>query len=418
MRQAMSTNAASPSRVPQSVALPTHVGLAWELTTVTGWGVYGTHVLRHLALKGAPAPVLLKQPARFAPDPLDAALFAPYLAQQQKLLEMVSRTGRVVPAQLEFPILKTLMPGFVSVTAGRVFFGKPDIGVIFFENTHIKPAEVAESRRYARIVAGSSWNRDVMVSSGVSHVDLVLQGVDPVLFHPMPKRVFRSGTFTLFSGGKLESRKGQDLVLAAFRRFHARHPDSVLITAWQNAWPKLAEDIASRGHVTGVPTTKADGTLDIESWAHSNGLPRGSVIDLGWVAHKDMPHVLAACDAAVFPSRNESGTNLPAMECMAMGLPVVVSANTGHLDLIGADDTQPRVFALGRQMPVSSPRPGWGTEGWGESSVDELDAVLEVLYTDRAEAETRGNRAAQFMKTLSWSNQVEALVQVVARAAG
>lgn len=408
----------SPSARPtHAPPMPSHVGLAWELTTVTGWGVYGTHVLRHLAVRGAPAPILLKQPARFTPDPLDAALFAPYLAQQQKLLAMVSRGGKITPADLGFPVLKTLLPGFRPVTAGRVFFGKPDIGVIFFENTRIDRAAVAESKKYARIVAGSTWNRDVMVGQGVNHVELVLQGIDPVLFHPMPRRPFRPGTFTLFSGGKLEARKGQDLVLAAFKRFHARHPDSVLITAWQNAWPELAADIAHRGHVQGVPEQRPDGTLAIEAWAVANGLPQGSVLDMGWVAHKDMPRILAACDAAVFPSRNESGTNLPAMECMAMGLPVVVSANTGHLDLIGPDGTPPRVFPLRHQRPVAPTKPGWGTDGWGESSVDELDAVLEVLYTDRQATRERGDNAAAFMQTLTWEHQVDALAEVVAQAA-
>ena len=200
---------------------------------------------------GRPAPVLLKQPARFTPDPLDAAVFAPFVAQQRKLFAMVSQGGQITPATLDFPVLKSLFPGFKTITAGQVFFGKPDIGVIFFENTRITPDEVAASRRYARIVAGSSWNRDVLQARGVEGVELVLQGIDPVLFHPMPRRPFRPGAFTIFSGGKLEARKGQDIVLAAFRRFHARHPDSVLVTAWQNAWPEKIRDIGQSGLVRG-----------------------------------------------------------------------------------------------------------------------------------------------------------------------
>jgi len=398
-----------------SVSTPSHLGLAWELTSVTGWGVYGTHVLRHLALMERPVPVLLKQPARFSPDPLDAAMFAPYLRQQQALLARVTRNGQVVPASLDFPVLKTLLPGFRTVTAGRVFFGKPDLGVIFFENTRITAAEREAAKAYARIVAGSTWNLEVMRGNGVQHVDLVLQGVDPVLFHPMPRRPIQRGRFAVFSGGKLEARKGQDIVLAAFRRFHARHPDSVLITAWQNAWPGLAADIAHRGLVRGVPEQRADGTLAIEKWAVANGLPPGSVLDMGWVSHKDMPRILAACDCGVFASRNESGTNLPAMECMAMGMPVIVSDNTGHKDLIAADEAEQRVFALRQQRAVASPKAGWGTDGWGESSVDELDALLEVLYTDTELARTRGQRAAAFMQTLSWHHQVNKLVQVVSR---
>jgi glycosyltransferase involved in cell wall biosynthesis len=47
-----------------------------------------------------------------------------------------------------------------------------------------------------------------------------------------------------------------------------------------------------------------------------------------------MPSVLQEMNVAVFPNRAEGGTNLVAMECMACGLPVILSGNTGHLDLI------------------------------------------------------------------------------------
>lgn len=390
------------------------VGLAWELTSVTGWGVYGTHVLKHMALSERVRPLLLKQPARFHPDVLDDVLFAPYLSEQAQVFAQV-KAGGGGPAQLPVPVLKTLLPGFEPMTAGKVFYGKPDVGVIFFENTHITPKQRAASRRFARIIAGSSWNRDVLVANGVHHVDLVLQGIDPVHFHPMPRRDFARGRFVVFSGGKLEARKGQDLVLAAFRRFHARHPDSILVTAWQNAWPQMAGDIVHRGLVRGVPAQRPDGTLDIAAWAVDNGLPPGAVVDVGFVPHRDVPRVLAACDCGVFPSRNESGTNLPAMECMAMGLPVIVSDNTGHRDLIGPSDQPERVVALREQRAVSSPKAGWGTDGWGESSVAELEAALERLYTDRAAARAIGERAAAFMGTLSWEQQVGRLVDVVAR---
>ena len=47
-----------------------------------------------------------------------------------------------------------------------------------------------------------------------------------------------------------------------------------------------------------------------------------------------MPDVLRRADVALFPNRCEGGTNLVAMEAAAVGVPVVLSANTGHLDVI------------------------------------------------------------------------------------
>jgi hypothetical protein len=44
-----------------------------------------------------------------------------------------------------------------------------------------------------------------------------------------------------------------------------------------------------------------------------------------------MPQILREIDVAVVPNRFEGGTNLVAMECMACGMPVILSANTGYL---------------------------------------------------------------------------------------
>jgi hypothetical protein len=61
------------------------------------------------------------------------------------------------------------------------------------------------------------------------------------------------GKFVVFSGGKLEMRKGQDIVIAAFEKFAAKHKDAILVTAWHNQWPKLTKTIASMGVVQGIP---------------------------------------------------------------------------------------------------------------------------------------------------------------------
>ena len=44
--------------------------------------------------------------------------------------------------------------------------------------------------------------------------------------------------------------------------------------------------------------------------------------------------LLKQADLAVFPNRCEGGTNLVAMEAIACGVPTVLSANSGHLDLL------------------------------------------------------------------------------------
>ena len=95
---------------------------------------------------------------------------------------------------------------------------------------------------------------------------------------------------------------------------------------------------------------------------------------------------------------------------MACGLPVILSANTGHLDLIEDD----RCYSLRVQSPVPPPKPGIGNEGWGASDPEELVEKLEQIYTDRKEAESRARKGAAFIQGLSWENQVGKLLDVLA----
>jgi glycosyltransferase involved in cell wall biosynthesis len=98
----------------------------------------------------------------------------------------------------------------------------------------------------ALIIAGSTWNERILRAHGIVATTTVLQGVDASLFHPAPRSGAIPHRFVVFSGGKLEFRKGQDLVLAAFRAFRQRHPEALLLTAWSSPWSELTEGAGCR----------------------------------------------------------------------------------------------------------------------------------------------------------------------------
>jgi glycosyltransferase involved in cell wall biosynthesis len=385
------------------------LGLTWELSSITGWGVYGTNVALEILKRGHPRPVLLKKPSKLSLTMDRAQLMGPLLRQQQELHRAMVAGGKPKAMQMDFPVFQTVLPQFKPMVAGRYFHGSPDLAIIFFENTHISDEGLTRSKRYARTIAGSTWNHDLLESAGVHGVRTVLQGVDTEIFRPRTEPLGERNRFVIFSGGKLEHRKGQDIVLSAFKIFNQRHPDSVLMTCWQNPWPDKVADIGSSGLVFGPPAHR-DGLFDISLWAVHHGLPEGSVVDMGFLPNHQMPGLLSQCDCAVFASRYESGTNLCAMEAMACGLPVVLSANTGHLDLIEDD----RCYPMRRQAPVPSPSVSVGNEGWGASDPEELVEHLEQIYTDRATAQARGHKGADFIQGMSWSHQVDQLLDIIA----
>ena len=130
----------------------------------------------------------------------------------------------------------------------------------------------------------------VLDGAGIPSVPLH-QGVDTTLFHPGPPRRPFGDRFVVFSGGKLAFRKGQDLVVAAFRRFHRRHPDALLVTCWQNSWPDLAGLIVA-GRAAHAPEPRSDHGIDVEGWMARMGLAEGSYMDVDFVSNERMPAIL------------------------------------------------------------------------------------------------------------------------------
>jgi glycosyltransferase involved in cell wall biosynthesis len=92
------------------------------------------------------------------------------------------------------------------------------------------------------------------------------------------------------------------------------------------------------------------------------------------------------------------------METMASGIPCILSANTGHLDIIGDGNC----YVLGRQTDVAKEIEPSGV--WRESDVDEIVETLEMAYSDREDAKKRADAGVAFMRNLSWKNQTEALI--------
>ena len=115
--------------------------------------------------------------------------------------------------------------------------------------------------------------------------------------------------------------------------------------------------------------------------------------------------MLRSIDLALFPDRCIANPNRLAMSALACGVPTILSANTGHLDLIQHN----LGYALQFQRSVT-PRDPIGTEGWGESDGEEILETLERIYTDRQEAQQRGAIAADFLQSWTWERQVAQLL--------
>ena len=377
----------------------------WGMSSFIGWGVYGLNLALHWARD--PELRLLcsteVNPRRIQLDPARRALVDRVLRDSAGLLERLrAASGHAV--KIDATVLTALGNGFATVLSAHntQIRGSANIGVGFLEDTRIETPARERAKQYDLLVAGSHWGRDMLAAKGIAPVVTVAQGIDPTLFHPAPSAGRFRDRFTVFSGGKLEFRKAQDLVLLGFRAFAERHPDALLIAAWHAPWSSAARDPFAGDRVAPLPLGR-EGRPDIAAWVAANGIKAQNFLDLAaiWAFYRE-------ADLALFPNRCEAGTNLVAMEAMACGVPAILAANTGQLDLIEGENCYP----LGRQAPVA-PRPEIGTEGWGESDVEEILDCLERAYADRADAARRGRRGAERLAGFGWAEQTAALKRTI-----
>lgn len=388
------------------------IGFAWPLSTQTGWGQVGFNMVLQMLRQGEVQPVLLEPPEDLAIHGLHLWTLLPLELDRRTRTAGVNGSG----ADWPFAVMHPLGNHFGGTGSRLRHRGRVNIGRMVFEDTALTPEDLKEVGAYDVFLTPSRWNADLLTAAGVKDVRMVHEGIDSSSFFPAPRQGLCPGRFIIFSGGKLEFRKGQDILIAAFKIFHARHPDSLLVINWQNFWPQLAASMNAQGHVTSVPGLDANGRLALSDWLTAEGLPGDSFVDMGMVPHHLLAQVMREAHVAVFPNRAEGATNLVALECMAVGVPVILSANTGHLDLMeGVGET---CLPLQHQAPVAQ-APGMdGTDGWGESSVEEIVEALERVYTDAAFRKRIAAGGAALAQARDWGTQTAAVLSELADQIG
>jgi glycosyltransferase involved in cell wall biosynthesis len=226
---------------------------------------------------------------------------------------------------------------------------------------------------------------------------------------PGPSTGLWRDRFIVFSGGKFEFRKAQDVVAVAFKRFHEKHPDSLLLTCWQTLLPQDPEPFRMAGHCQAMPQVDSSKGILTTPWLLELGLPQGSFLELPYTPNMLMPSLLRECSAAIFPNRCEGGTNLVAMEAMACGVPTVVANNTGQNDLVELLDFP----AFGSYQKVKAPPTHASVEDWGETDPDDVVEALENIYTNYKDSKASALKCAEKIKTWDWGLQNEKLLQIV-----
>jgi glycosyltransferase involved in cell wall biosynthesis len=370
-----------------------------------GWGVCGKYIVKELSRLVEVR--LLTEALEFQniQDEFDFRLLKSVMLADDEARDIRNGTIQHVPHPLLQNIVdKTLRPAIPGL------YGTRTVGYTFFEENILAPEFIENGRRcYDLVVAGSRWCEEVLRQHGLTNVSTIIQGVDPTIFNAThAQKEYMQDKFVIFSGGKFELRKGQDLVLKAFKVLRDRHPDVVLINSWYNHWAASMQTMCASPHIRFTPQNGEYHAL-IQRTLVDNGIDPAGVITLPPYPNIMMTRIYRNTDVGLFPNRCEGGTNLVMMEYMACGKPVVASYNTGHKDVL----TQANSIMLEDMRQLNISANGQTIAVWEEPLFDEVVERLEWAYHHRDDLRRIGGRAAQDMAALTWSRTARQFLEAL-----
>jgi glycosyltransferase involved in cell wall biosynthesis len=370
-----------------------------------GWGVCGKYLVKELSNFSEVKLITEGLSFENVNDELDYRLISSKLLPDREIHAIKNRTaGHISHPVLQGITGKTMVPFSCHIK------GSKNVGYTFFEDTVFNPSYIKNGKTYYDIiVTGSTWCENVLRSYGLENVKTIIQGIDPTIFNPYfsEKEYFRD-SFVIFSGGKFEFRKGQDIVLRAFRYLQNKYKDVLLINSWFNLWPFSFHTMKASPHIRFSPGSDDYLTM-MNKLYHNNGIDVKKVITLPLYPNTIMARMYKNSDIGLFPNRCEGGTNLVLMEYMACGKPVIASYNSGHKDIL-TDKNSLRIETM-KSITISDKNGPIAV--WDEPSLDETIEKLEWAYLNRDTLKEFGNQAGKDLSSLTWGRTAQSFYETL-----
>lgn len=258
------------------------------------------------------------------------------------------------------------------------------------------------------IVTPTEWSRERLLEVGFEpeKVHVVSHGVDPQAFHPPSPQEramsrqncgIRDGEFVFLNVGAAMWNKGVDSILIAFARLkRAGRPVRLVL----------------KDHRT-LYTVSVDWMLQHVMQTHP-GLIDGSVLAAIQTVpvnldRQGMRLLYGLADCYLSPYRAE-GFNLPVLEAVACGLPVIVTEGGACDDFVGPG-LGLRVRSRMAELP---PQEGELPQRYREPEIDALVEAMDAMLQGRGVAVADYTVArADCLARMTWTRAADRLLQVI-----
>ncbi len=372
-----------------------------------GWGVCGKYLVKELSELADVKLIANSVNYDSLGDELEYRFLSTKVINPEQYHRILNTPSLVLKGPLIQSIVgNTLRPLMMNIR------GAFNLGYTFFEDNILNSDIIEDGKRFFDyIITGSTWNERVLRDYGIDKVATIIQGIDPVIFNPLyPDKEYLKEYFVVFSGGKFELRKGQDIVIKAYKYLQDKYKDVMLINTWFNYWPQSMNTMAGSPHIVFTPSQDAS-TEVINKILAANGIDLKRVITLPAMPNQMMARLYKNTDIGLFPNRCEGGTNLVLMEYMACGKPVIASYNTGHQDIL----TEGNSIMLKQMSPMTISKDNRVIAQWNEPSLEEVISALQWAYLNRHSLRRIAQQAGRDMSKKTWKCSAERFYEVLTR---
>jgi len=309
-------------------------------------------------------------------------------------------------------ILRVASP-FPPVTADKVrqiTFMITELGVSDKSFVGGQPDLPSFTRDGHFVITSTNWSRDRLVDFGLdaAHTHVVPLGVRMATFHPLSPQErelnranlgIRPDEFVFLNLGVATWNKGLDLTLLAFARARQKHGHLRLIIKDQRELYGISVDPVLKDVSSRHPGLFTEATLAAIMVVPGNLQP------------SELRLLYGVADCYVSPYRGE-GFNLPVLEAIACGTPVVVT-DGGATDDFVTDEVGTRVAS--REGAQADPQ---GGPSGRYREVDEealLAALLSHVDGWRARHPLLQTHCMDLAQRWSWARSVDRMMDLIAR---
>ena len=342
----------------------------------TGYGIAGANLLDAL--------VRLKADVAFHPlGPVDPAIVpVPSLRDLQARATTLPAGAPSVRMLQQFDLLSHVGTG-------------PRIGFPIFELDRFYAQELVHLKAQDRLLVCSDWARTVLRGNGLVDIpiDVVPLGVDRRIFHEQVPGAPPEDDTVFIQIGKIEPRKGQLDLLAAFEKAFTPTDRVRLVLHCHNPFLKAADLEALVGPFRRSPLADK---IDL----HLEPLP----------SQRDVARAIQRAHCGVFCSRAE-GWNLEALEVLSMGKPLIATDYSAHTEFLTPENT--RLV----EVDTLEPRGVGHWAAFGHRQQEQLVSHLRLVHQQRVDGSLAQNAAGiRTAMHYSWEHAARCLLRAVAAA--